>query len=80
MKILIINIAILFLVNSFIYSQVEFPNERIGKITYQSSQYFYIRFGSTEELGNGDTLFKKSNDSFKPVLIINPDLSLGKDF
>ena len=70
MKYLIINIVAFILIQSSIFSQNKLTTEYVGSVTYQSSQYYYVNLGSDQGLKEGDTLFKKSDRLFKPVIQI----------
>jgi hypothetical protein len=46
-------------------------NPVMGKISFMSSQNVYVKFGSTKDIRQGDTLFIRENDKQVPVLIVN---------
>ena len=41
-----------------------------GKVSYVTTQNIYVKFQSTEEIAEGDTLFTKQEDKLIPVLIV----------
>jgi hypothetical protein len=46
------------------------PENLTGQVSYISSQNIYVRFKSTEGITAGDTLYKVSNGTLIPVLIV----------
>ncbi len=58
----------LFLISSCIFA--EWENEIIGKITYKSSNYYYIAFKETYNINSGDTLFVTQNNKLIPSMIV----------
>ena len=45
--------------------------EKIGKITYKSSQNIYVQFDNTNGMIPGDTLFTKSKSKLLPALKVS---------
>lgn len=45
--------------------------EKIGKVTYKSSQNIYVQFDNTEGMVPGDTLYTRSKSKLLPALKIN---------
>ena len=45
--------------------------ERLGKVTYKSSQNIYIQFESTEGILQGDTLYSKTKGKMHPAVQVN---------
>jgi hypothetical protein len=64
-------IAAMILVPGAIFSQVSDKRiEKIGKITFQSSQNIYVSFDNTEGINEGDTLYVKKNKKLMPAIIV----------
>lgn len=58
-----------------IFSGLELTGQTIeetkeGKISYVTTQNIYVKFQSTENIAEGDTLFTKQEDNLIPVLIV----------
>ncbi len=51
--------------------QAQQKMERLGKVTYKSTQNVYVQFESTEGISTGDTLFVKTNKKLQPVVQVN---------
>jgi hypothetical protein len=63
--------VMMILAPGIILSQVsEKRIEKIGKITFQSSQNIYVRFDNTEGMNEGDTLYVKKNKRLIPAIIV----------
>ncbi|MCI0523478.1 MAG: hypothetical protein L0Y37_07485 [Bacteroidales bacterium] len=45
--------------------------ERVGKVSFVSSQNIYVRFKSSEGINIGDTLYIPGDDKLSPALIVN---------
>jgi hypothetical protein len=45
--------------------------EKLGKVTYKSSQNIYVKFENTEGIVQGDTLFTKTNGRLRPAVQVN---------
>lgn len=45
-----------------------FPQEKVGQISYQSSQFVYVKFDNTDGINKNDTLFIKNSKSLIPAL------------
>ena len=63
-------IVLVSLISSLALIGQEESNKLIGTITYTTSDNYYVRFESTEDLNPGDTLFFQSNQNAIPVLVI----------
>lgn len=46
------------------------PEFSEGTVTYITSQNVYVKFGSTKNISEGDTLYRKSEGNFIPTLIV----------
>ncbi len=49
----------------------------VGNISYISGNSVYVRFGSTEKISVGDTLFLKQGEKSKPVLVVDNKSSIS---
>jgi hypothetical protein len=64
-------IVVVILAPGIVLSQVsEKRIEKVGKITFQSSQNVYVRFDNTEGIKEGDTLYMKKNKKLIPAIIV----------
>jgi len=45
--------------------------ERLGKVTYKSSQNIYVQFENTEGILQGDTLYTKTKGKLHPAVLVN---------
>lgn len=45
--------------------------EKLGKVTYKSSQNIYVKFENTEGILQGDTLYLKTNGKLHPAVHVN---------
>lgn len=45
--------------------------EKLGKVTYKSSQNIYVKFENTEGILQGDTLYIKTNGKLHPAVHVN---------
>ena len=71
LKYLIILPLVLFLLDSTIsYSQSPGKEERIGVVTFKSSENIYVKFENTTDMKVGDTLYVKELNSLKPVISV----------
>ncbi len=55
--------------NSLLASSYE-KVEKIGTVTYKSSQNVYVKFENTDGIVQGDTLYRKTNNSLIPAVIV----------
>ena len=62
---------ILFLTaNTLVLSQSVGKEERIGVVTYKSTQNIYVKFENTSNIKIGDTLYIRDNNKLIPVIIV----------
>jgi hypothetical protein len=62
-------IFLLILLGSELTGQTVYETKE-GKISYVTTQNIYVKFQSTENIAEGDTLFSKQEDKLVPVLIV----------
>lgn len=65
-----LKIAWCFILLAFVV-QAQERIERIGKVSYKSSQNIYVQFDNTEGIQPGDTLFARSKSKLLPVLKVS---------
>jgi hypothetical protein len=66
----ILSIILLLVSNTLVLSQSNGMEERIGTVTYKSTQNIYVKFENTSDIKAGDTLYIKDNNKLLPVIII----------
>ncbi len=44
--------------------------EKVGTVTYKSSQNVYVKFENTEGIAQGDTLYSKTNNQLIPAVLV----------
>jgi len=66
----ILTIILFLITNTLILSQSEGKEERIGVVTYKSTQNIYVKFDNTSDIKTGDTLYIKDNNKLLPVIIV----------
>jgi hypothetical protein len=74
MKIRIVHIisllVLVIITGEYLYGSSFEKVERMGIVTYKSSQNVYVKFESTDGIVNGDTLYTKSGSKIIPALIV----------
>ena len=58
-------------------SAQESTNLMEGKVSYITGENIYVRFTSTEEIENGDTLFIRDENSLTPALLVDHKSSIS---
>lgn len=53
-----------------LYSQEVTDEVKEGRVTFLSSQFYYVNFQNTNGISQGDTLFTKDKNNFVPVLTV----------
>lgn len=66
----IIAAILLYLTGSIAYASTYEKVERIGIVTYKSTQNVYVKFENTAGIAPGDTLFQKTESSIVPAVIV----------
>lgn len=66
----IIAAILLYLTGSIAYASTYEKVERIGIVTYKSTQNVYVKFENTAGIAPGDTLFQKTERSIVPAVIV----------
>lgn len=57
---------------AFIFNlQAQQKIQKVGKVTYKSSQNIYVKFENTAGIVQGDTLFTKANGKLYPAMQVN---------
>ena len=67
---------ILFSASSMLIAQ-ENSDKLVGKVSYTSGQNIYIKFKTTANIENGDTLFINQENQFVPALIVQHKSSIS---
>ena len=63
-------LIILIITGEYSYGSSFEKVERMGIVTYKSSQNVYVKFENTNGIAVGDTLYQKSGTRMRPVLIV----------
>ncbi|WP_319270152.1 hypothetical protein [uncultured Draconibacterium sp.] len=58
-------------------SAQESTNLKEGKVSYITGENIYVRFASTEQIENGDTLFVQNENGLVPALLVNHRSSIS---
>lgn len=58
-------------------SAQESANLKEGKVSYITGENIYVRFASTEQIENGDTLFVQNENGLVPALLVNHRSSIS---
>jgi hypothetical protein len=69
-NIIILSVFLFLMGNTISYSQSAGKEERIGIVTFKSSENIYVKFDNTSDMKVGDTLYVKEQKSLKPVIYI----------
>jgi hypothetical protein len=69
-NIIILTVFLFLMGHTISYSQSAGKEERIGIVTFKSSENIYVKFDNTSDMKVGDTLFVKDQKSLRPVIYI----------